>query len=354
MRVDDFDFDLPEELIALRPAVPRSASKLLHVGASFSDHTFTEIVDLLEPGDCLVVNDTKVIPAQLTGIRAARAHGGGGDITLDINLHKILPGTEQSAKWAAFVRPAKRLRAGDIVTFGEGFTAEVETRDGAEAILAFNCAGADFDDQLKAAGHPPLPPYIARKRAVDDQDKQDYQTVYAEDEGSVAAPTAGLHFTADILEALAAKGVLREAVTLHVGAGTFLPVSVEDTKDHKMHSEWGEITPEVAARLNEVRAKGGRIVAVGTTALRLMESAATEDGIIHPFKEDTAIFITPGYKFKVVDRLITNFHLPKSTLMMLVSAFAGYDKMKQAYAHAIENGYRFYSYGDSSLLERGL
>ncbi len=351
MRVSDFNFDLPEELIALRPAVPRSGSRLLHVGDGISDKQFTDIVDLLAPEDCLVVNDTKVIPAQLTGVRPARAQGGGGAVILDVNLHKILPGTEHNARWAAFVRPAKRLKPGDEVRFGDGFSAQVEARDGAEIIFAFNCAGAAFDSKLKKHGHPPLPPYIARKRDVDDRDTQDYQTVYATEEGSVAAPTAGLHFTPEILSALKAKGVPQASVTLHVGAGTFLPVSVENTDDHKMHSEWGEISEETAAALTKVKQAGGRIVAVGTTALRLLESAASSDRVIEPFKDETAIFITPGYKFRAVDRLITNFHLPKSTLFMLVSAFAGQQKMQAAYAHAIANQYRFYSYGDASLLE---
>jgi S-adenosylmethionine:tRNA ribosyltransferase-isomerase len=353
MRVDDFDFELPEENIALKPARPRDSARLLHVrGDGFGDHIVRDLPSLLRPGDLLVVNDTRVIPAQLKGLRPARADGGGTDpVEIDATLHKRLPSGE-GVSWRAFVRPAKRLRDGDQIDFGGRLTAIVEARDGAECMLRFGCEPHEFDVALAEIGAPPLPPYIARKRALTERDSEDYQTVYATEKGSVAAPTAGLHFTDDLMARLKDKGVGFETITLHVGAGTFLPVSVEDTADHKMHAEWGEITPAQAERINEARAKGGRIVAVGTTAMRLLESAADESGVIHPFTAETDIFITPGYRFKAVDVLMTNFHLPRSTLFMLVSAFSGTERMKAAYAHAVATGYRFYSYGDASLLER--
>ncbi len=354
MRVDAFDFDLPEELIALTPARPRDAARLLHVQATgLNDRIVRELPSLLRAGDTLVVNDTAVIRAQLVATRAPRADTASGEagapVRIDATLHKRL----DAARWRAFVRPAKRLRAGDMLTIcAGGLQAQVEARDGAEAILAFNEAGSALDAALDAVGAPPLPPYIARKRALTPSDADDYQTVYAAEPGSVAAPTAGLHFTDDLLARLAAAGVGLERVTLHVGAGTFLPVSSEDTDDHVMHAEWGEIEPAVADRLNAARAAGGRVIAVGTTALRLLESAVDDQGRVRAFADETDIFITPGFEFRAVDCLMTNFHLPRSTLFMLVCAFAGVDVMTRAYAHAVAERYRFYSYGDASLLEK--
>jgi S-adenosylmethionine:tRNA ribosyltransferase-isomerase len=342
MRVDLFDFDLPPERIALRPARPRDSARLLLVhGQGISDHRVLELPELLAPGDVLVFNDTKVIPAQLEGRR--------GEAGIGATLHKRVGPRE----WHAFLRNAKRARVGDIIDFGEGVSASVvEKADDGSALLHF---GGDEPVELllERAGRMPLPPYIASKRAADEEDRGDYQTMFAREEGAVAAPTAALHFTPRLLDALDARGVGRETLTLHVGAGTFLPVKAEDTAAHRMHAEWGRIDAATAARLNQVRASGGRLVAVGTTSLRLLESAADENGVIHPFEGDTAIFITPGYRFRAVDGLMTNFHLPKSTLFMLVSALMGLELTKAAYAHAIEQGYRFYSYGDSSLLLPG-
>ncbi len=348
MRVDLFNFELPQERIALEPVEPRDASRLLHVTVDgVSDRIMRDLPSVLRAGDMLVLNDTKVIPAQLRGVRAARPIGGGGDVEIDVTLHKDLGGN----RWRAFVRPAKRLREGDLVQFGDLLSARVEGRSDAEAVFAFDSFGAPFEEALARAGIMPLPPYIARKRNVTDKDRERYQTVYAEEKGSVAAPTAGLHFTDELFAALDAAGVQRTMITLHVGAGTFLPVTVEETAEHKMHSEWGEITEDQARRINACKAAGGRIIAVGTTSLRLLESAVNEEGVIHPFTEETDIFITPGYRFKAADMLLTNFHLPRSTLFMLVCAFAGTEQMKAAYAHAIEKEYRFYSYGDACLLE---
>ena len=345
MRVDEFDFHLPEARIALEPASPRDAARLLHVAPSgLTDRVVSDLPDVLQAGDLLVVNDTKVIPAQLFGARAGRA--GGDDVAIEATLHKDLG----DGRWRAFVRPAKRLRAGDVVAFG-ALTARVLARDGAEATLQFDASDEGFETALDESGVMPLPPYIARKRTADARDRETYQTVYAREAGSVAAPTAGLHFTGRLFERLKTAGVGVETITLHVGAGTFLPVTAADTRDHVMHAEWGEITAEQAQRINDVRAAGGRIVAVGTTSLRLLESAADEAGAVRPFSDETDIFITPGYRFKAVDLLMTNFHLPRSTLFMLVCAFAGTEKMKAAYAHAIEKDYRFYSYGDACLLE---
>ena len=354
MRVDDFDFDLPEDRIALRPAAERDGARLLHVaGNDLADRTIRELPSLLREGDMLVLNDTRVIPAQLRGVRPARKEGGGGDVEIDVTLHSQVSESEiDGAQWDAFVRPAKRLKSGDSIKFSDGFTARVFSRDGAEARLEFNVGGDAFNAALAKTGAPPLPPYIARKRDLDDTDADRYQTIFADRRGSVAAPTAGLHFTDELFAALDEKGVKRQTITLHVGAGTFLPVTADDTDDHKMHAEWGEITQEEAAAINETRARGGRIVSVGTTSLRLLESAANDDGTIRPFQHETDIFITPGYKFKAVDVLLTNFHLPKSTLFMLVCAFAGTEQMKHAYAYAIANRYRFYSYGDACYLER--
>ena len=357
MRVDLFDFDLPEERIALRPASPRDAARMLVVrpGAepSLADCTIRDLPDLLRPGDALVLNDTKVIPARLWGLRTR----GEATARVEIMLHK----REGAERWRAFARPAKRLAAGDWLRFGEdsesmacllaSLDAEVEEKgQGGEVLLRFAFAGPALDEAIARFGETPLPPYIEGKRAADARDVADYQTVYAAEEGAVAAPTAGLHFTDGLFRRLGERGIARHTLTLHVGAGTFLPVKAEDTAEHRMHAEWGTVGPETAEALNAVRARGGRVVAVGTTSLRLLESAARDDGTIAPFTGETDIFITPGYRFRAVDILMTNFHLPRSTLFMLVSAFAGLDAMKAAYAHAIAEGYRFYSYGDACLL----
>lgn len=356
MRVDEFDFDLPPDRIALHPVEPRDSARMLVVkpGEPLADLHVTDLVGLLRPGDVLVVNDTKVLPAELKGTRTR----GDNRATVSFNLHKRV----DSATWLAFARPAKRLKLGDRVTFGQEtdnacllgtLDATVKAvEEGGQVMLAFDLAGAFLDEAIKAFGAMPLPPYIGSKREVEERDKTDYQTVYAEVDGAVAAPTAGLHFTEDLLRKLANSGIGIERVTLHVGAGTFLPVKVEDTDDHVMHAEWGEITPEVVGRLLAAKARGGRIVAVGTTSLRLLESAARSTGTLAPFTGETDIFITPGFRFRVVDILMTNFHLPRSTLFMLVCAFAGVDTMRAAYRHAIDNHYRFYSYGDASLLFR--
>lgn len=339
MKVDAFDFTLPEGLIADRPAVPREAAKLLCVGAAITDRTVADLPELLNPGDLLVFNDTKVIPARLRGLRRSAK--------IEVTLHKNV----SADSWHAFAKPAKKLKPGDIIRFADDFTALVTDKfDGGEVALAFSAAGPQLMEKLMAHGEIPLPPYISSLRAVDEQDRKDYQTIFARDEGAVAAPTAGLHFTEDLLARFGARGIEMVATTLHVGAGTFLPVKVEDTVDHKMHAEVGIISETAAAKINACREKGGRIVSVGTTSLRLLESAADKNGIVHPFSGETDIFITPGYRFRAVDLLITNFHLPKSTLFMLVSAFSGLTKMRTAYTHAIENKYRFYSYGDCSLL----
>ena len=340
MRVDLFDFELPPELIALRPARPRDAARLLHVPGTgrLGDLTVRDLPGLLKRGDVLVFNDTRVIPAQLEGRR--------GEAKIGATLHKRI----DLRRWQAFVRNAKRLRPGDIIGFANGVQATAEARgDDGSWTLAF-VGEEPVEVLLERAGQMPLPPYIAGKRPTDAQDKADYQTMFAARDGAVAAPTAALHFTPDLMAALADAGIGTETLTLHVGAGTFLPMKVDDTADHKMHAEWGTISALTAARLNAVRAAGGRVIAVGTTSLRLLESAAQDDGTIMPFSDDTAIFITPGYRFKAVDGLLTNFHLPKSTLFMLVSALMGRERMQAAYAHAIAAGYRFYSYGDSSLL----
>ncbi|MGV6800531.1 MAG: tRNA preQ1(34) S-adenosylmethionine ribosyltransferase-isomerase QueA [bacterium] len=352
-RVDDFDFDLPDDLIALEPARPRDASRLLHVGAHIFDRHFADLPALLRGGDALVLNNTKVLPAALTAIRPARAISGGGDVRVDINLHKALhPSAQEECRWAAFARPAKRLKADDALDFGAGLKAMVESRDHAEVILRFNQNNEEFIRLLKKTGHMPLPPYIGRQREFSETDNIDYQTIFAQAEGSVAAPTAGLHFTKEILTALQQQQVHIFFVTLHVGAGTFLPVSVENIAEHKMHAEYGEISKTTAQQINQVKQQGGRIIPVGTTSLRLLESASTKDGLVLPFADETDIFITPGYEFKCADALITNFHLPKSTLFMLVSAFSGFENMHQAYQHAIKQRYRFYSYGDACYLER--
>ncbi|MBA3939872.1 MAG: tRNA preQ1(34) S-adenosylmethionine ribosyltransferase-isomerase QueA [Sphingopyxis sp.] len=350
MRVDAFDFDLPNERIALRPARPRDAARMLVVEpGGMTDAGVRDLPAWLRPGDCLVFNDTRVIPAQLEGRRGVRREDGAQDAPgarIGATLHKRV----DLRRWQAFVRNAKRLRIGETVHFGQGVEAVAEQRlaDGS-FILAF--AGDEpVELLLERAGTMPLPPYIAGKRPTDADDRSDYQTMFAREDGAVAAPTAALHFTPDLLAALAAAGIATETLTLHVGAGTFLPVKADDTEDHVMHAEWGRIEPDTAARLNAVRAAGGRVIAVGTTSLRLLESAAREDGVIEAFAGDTAIFITPGYRFRAIDGLMTNFHLPRSTLFMLVSALMGLEMMQSAYKHAIEGGYRFYSYGDASLL----
>ena len=338
MRVSDFDFELPPDRIALRPAVPREAAKLLVVGEGFADLTVADLPAQLRSGDVLVFNNTKVIPAALSGHRIGRL---GTTPKIEMLLHMRL----DQSRWKAFAKPAKKLEAGDKVEFGS-LQAVVEAKgEAGEITLAFALAGAALDAAIAVAGRMPLPPYIESKRAQDAQDVSDYQTIYAAEQGAVAAPTAGLHFTQNLMNNLQANGIEHEFVTLHVGAGTFLPVKVDDTKDHKMHAEWGSVSLESVQRLKAARAKGGRIIAVGTTSLRLLEASGLE-----AFTGTTEIFITPGYQFKAVDGLITNFHLPKSTLFMLVSAFAGAERMKAAYAHAITNHYRFYSYGDASLL----
>jgi len=348
MDVSLFDFDLPERAIALRPVSPRDTARLLHVGAvgDFADKTVRDLPDLLRAGDVLVLNETRVLPAALKAIRPARAHGGGSDVKLDINLLE----RKDNATWLAFARPAKRLKEKDTLSFGEELSATVTAKgNGGQVTLEFTETGAALDSAIEAIGHPPLPPYIARKREVDVRDVEDYQTVYAQETGSVAAPTAGLHFTPDLIAELKAKGIQFEQVTLHVGAGTFLPVKTDDTDGHDMHSEWYTIAPDTAARINAAKAEGRRIIAVGTTSLRALESSAKARQV-KTLTQDTDIFITPGYDFQIVDGLMTNFHLPKSTLFMLVSALAGLDVMQNAYSHAIETGYRFYSYGDSSLI----
>ena len=339
MKVDLFDFDLPPERIALRPAAPRDAARLLVLdGDATRDLTVTELPGQLRAGDLLVFNDTRVIPAQLEGKR--------GDARIGATLHK----REGPRRWRAFIRNARRLHEGDSIEFGNGVSAIASDRadDGS---LALTFAGDEpVELLLERAGRMPLPPYIAARRPTDARDAEDYQTMFAAEKGAVAAPTASLHFTPALMEALTKAGIGHATLTLHVGAGTFLPVKAEDTDAHRMHAEWGRIDAATAERLNQVRRAGGRIIAAGTTSLRLIESAAGEDGTIHPFDGDTAIFITPGYRFKGVDGLVTNFHLPKSTLFMLVSALMGLERMQAAYAHAIAEGYRFYSYGDGSLL----
>lgn len=341
MRIEDFDFELPRELIATRPAAPRDAARLLEVRPDgLGDHVVRDLPALLAPGDLLVFNDTKVIPARLTGRRGAA--------TVDVTLHK----QDDVARWRAFARPAKRLRPGDRIVFAEDFSAEVTAKgEAGEVTLRFDRAGGELFAALERHGAMPLPPYMGRD--ADARDRTDYQTLFAARPGAVAAPTAGLHFTPELVATLEARGIGRATVTLHVGAGTFLPVKAEDTRDHVMHSEWGEVDAAAAARIEETRSRGGRIVAVGTTSLRLLESAAAADGRVRPFAGETDIFITPGYRFRAVDLLVTNFHLPRSTLFMLVAAFSGLERMKAAYAHAKAVRYRFYSYGDACLLHRG-
>jgi S-adenosylmethionine:tRNA ribosyltransferase-isomerase len=358
MRTDLFDFDLPPERIALRPVTPREAARLLvvapGVAAAFADRTVGDLPNLLRPGDALVVNDTRVIPARLHGRRINRPDTKPA---IEATLHQRLDGS----RWRAFVKPARRLSPGDVVRFGaEGRVCMLgeldatvtEKGEGGEVTLAFSLSDAFLDQALDDLGEMPLPPYIAARRAADAQDRSDYQTMFAVQDGSVAAPTASLHFSPELLERLAARGVILCKVTLHVGAGTFLPVKADDTDAHKMHGEWGTVSEETAATLNRVRAAGGRIVASGSTSLRLLETATGEDGVVRAYAGSTALFITPGYRFRATDVMLTNFHLPRSTLFMLVSAFCGLDVMQAAYAHAIAEKYRFYSYGDACLLFR--
>ena len=340
MRVDLFDFDLPAENIALRPASQRDAARLLLVDGDkpLQDRIVRDLPALLRAGDILVFNDTKVIPAQLEGLR--------GQARIGATLHKRI----SLRQWQAFLRNAKRVREGDRIDFGAGVTALAGARDEDGGVTLTFEGDEPVEVLLERAGRMPLPPYIASKRPTDARDRSDYQTMFAREDGAVAAPTAALHFTPDLMAGLAGAGIASETLTLHVGAGTFLPVKAEDTDDHRMHAEWGRIDQATADRLNAARQAGGRLIAVGTTSLRLLESACGEDGIIRPFADETRIFITPGYRFRAVDGLMTNFHLPRSTLFMLVSALMGRERMQAAYAHAIESGYRFYSYGDSSLL----
>jgi len=355
MTLAEFDFDLPADRIALRPVAPRDSARLLQVGvdAALTDLVVGDLPSLLRPGDAVVFNDTRVIAARLSGRRLR----GASSAAVEATLHKRL----SPSRWAALMRPGKRLRPGDRLAFGapgdvtdasERLGATLDEKGSGGVILDFDACGEDLDHALARFGAMPLPPYIAGRRPVDAQDSRDYQTVYARKSGSVAAPTAGLHFTQELLDRLAARGVSSHFVTLHVGAGTFLPVKTESLEDHRMHPEYGDVRAEVAEALTAVRRTGGRIVCVGTTSLRLLESAAGADGILRPFAGETRIFITPGFQFRVADALMTNFHLPRSTLFMLVCAFSGQSAMRRAYAHAIDAGYRFYSYGDASLLWR--
>ena len=350
MRVADFDFELPEDLIALRPAAPRDSARLLVVqegAAVFEDARVRDLARYLRPNDGIVFNDTRVIPAQLSGVRGAR--GASPQAHVDVTLHKRLA----EDTWAAFAKPGRKLAAGDRVAFGGNLSAELIAKhsDG-EIVLRFSISGGALDRAVRSAGAMPLPPYIAARRATDERDARDYQTMFAAREGAVAAPTAGLHFTPDLVAALDHAGIKQTTVTLHVAAGTFLPVKVDDTKHHVMHAEWGEVSGRAATEINAIHTGGGRVACVGTTSLRLVEAASDPDGRVHPFKGDTNIFITPGYRFRAVQMLLTNFHLPRSTLFMLVSAFCGLETMRAAYAHAIAQRFRFYSYGDACLLIR--
>ena len=348
MRVDLFDFDLPESLIADRPVEPRDAARLLAVGDTLDDHRFSDLPDLLRPEDVVVLNDTRVIPGRLAGVRNAKR----GTARVEVTLLKQMAGNATGSTWSALSRPAKRLRQGDILVFDGVPEAEVlERRQGGEIVLSLPLNRADLLGVLETHGRMPIPPYLGRQ--ADARDTRDYQTVFASEPGAVAAPTASLHITDDLLSRLEPKTVSRVHVTLHVGAGTFRPIVADDTESHEMEAEWGEITSDAAETINRHKAEGGRIVALGTTSLRLLESAANEDGVISPFSGETNLFITPGYRFKAADVLITNFHLPRSTLFMLVCAFSGRERMLSAYEHAKGAGYRFYSYGDACLLTRG-
>ena len=346
MKLTDFDFTLPEDLIATRPAVPRSAARLLvSRPESISDATVGDFPDWLRPGDRLVLNDTRVIPARLSGVR----HRSGAAGETEARIEATLLEPRADGTWAALIKPLKKLRVGETVIFSADLSGELTGTEDGQGLLRFNLAGEDFDAALAQAGEMPLPPYIAARRPADAQDKSDYQTVWARVPGAVAAPTASLHFDEALLARLRAMGVTFTHVTLHVGAGTFLPVKVDDVESHRMHAEWGEVTPEAAAEIAATRAAGGRVIPVGTTALRLIESAA-RGGEIAPWRGKTDIFIYPGFRFHVTDALVTNFHLPKSTLLMLVAALVGMERMRAIYAHAVESRYRFFSYGDASLL----
>ncbi len=346
MKLSDFDFDLPERLIATRPARPRSSARLLLAeNGGIADRHVFDLPAILRPGDLLVLNDTKVIPARLTGTRTRQT--GQGEVSARIEVTLLEPVADG---WQALARPLRKLREGEVIRFGDALSAEVTRLDEGGLRLRFDATGDAFDAALRQVGAMPLPPYIASLRAPDEQDHQDYQTVWAARQGAVAAPTASLHFDAPLLTALANRGIEFAHVTLHVGAGTFLPVKVEDVTTHRMHAEWGEVTPQAAQQINRARAEGRRVIAVGTTALRLIESASTPDGRMQPFADKTDIFIYPGYYFRVTDGLMTNFHLPKSTLMMLVSALMGVQRIRDIYAHAVAQDYRFFSYGDASLL----
>mgnify|MGYP005992850431 CR=1 FL=1 len=346
MQLSDFDFDLPDHLIATRPAVPRTSARLLvSNGPQTVDATVGDMPEWLRPGDRLVLNDTKVIPARLTGAR----HRVGPEGPTSAKIEVTLLEPRADGQWSALLKPLKKVREGEEIVFADNFKATLLHKDAGQAVLQFDLRGEDFDGALAAAGAMPLPPYIAAKRAADEQDKTDYQTVWAEHSGAVAAPTASLHFDQALLDTLAQMGVTFTFVTLHVGAGTFLPVKVDNVLDHKMHSEWGRVSPEAARDIQDTKANGGRVIPVGTTALRLIETAA-RSGQIQPWQGGTDIFIYPGFTFHVADALITNFHLPKSTLMMLVSAFVGADRIREIYQHAVSKEYRFFSYGDASLL----
>ena len=347
MRIEDFDFELPADLIALRPARPRDSARLLVIGPEkdrLADRSVRDLPDLLRPDDVLIFNNTRVIPAQLTGTRKR----GDAIAKIDLTLHQRVDG----GSWRAFARPAKRLRPGETIQFANGLSASIKEKTDGEVLLSFDRSGADLDQAIFTAGIMPLPPYIASKRPVDAADATDYQTVYAREPGAVAAPTAGLHFTQELLHRLREKGISFVELTLHVGAGTFLPVSAEQVEAHRMHAEWGRITEDQARLLSEAKRAGRRLIAVGTTSTRLLESAASEEGVVQPFEGETDIFIRPGYRFWAIDALMTNFHLPRSTLFMLVCALRSRDEMLRAYAHAVAHHYRFYSYGDASLIFR--
>jgi len=340
MKVSDFDFDLPPELIAQHPVEPRDAARLLHIGENLTDLNIKDLPGLLNPGDILVFNNTKVMPSRLTGKR--------GEATVEVTLHK----QDSDSNWWAFARPAKRLRPGDELIFGGDFKCSIDDkRDGGEVLLSFEGGLSALMAGLDQYGYMPLPPYIKREKGGSSEDRADYQTLYAEREGAVAAPTAGLHFTDELMAALDQRGINKAFVTLHVGAGTFLPVKVDDTDDHVMHAEWGELDQATADAINQAHAAGGKVIPVGSTSLRLLETAADADGVLHPFTGETDIFITPGYTFKITDKMVTNFHLPKSTLIMLIAALAGTGRVKAAYSHAMQENYRFFSYGDATLIE---
>ena len=348
MKLSDFDFDLPEALIATRPARPRSSSRLLVArGDNIEDSVSLSLPAYLNPGDRLILNDTKVIPARLSGVRTRETPDGGGQAKIEVTLLEPTP----DGDWASLLKPLRKIRVGEEIVFNDGFRATlIKVRDDGQSVLSFNLTGDDFDAALNAAGAMPLPPYIAGRRAADEQDREDYQTIWAKETGAVAAPTASLHFDDALMTALATRGIKTTTVTLHVGAGTFLPVKVDDVSDHKMHAERGVLSAQAAKEINDTRAAGNRIIPVGTTSLRLIETAASENGKMSEWSGATDIFITPGYRFKITNGLITNFHLPKSTLMMLVSALMGMDRIRRIYDHAILENYRFFSYGDASLL----